>query len=342
MKFKHLLACMAFIPASLIASVSYAEGLVTGISAPGSAAQGTPVSVTLTGNGFCDSYTINWGDTHSNTISGPATLPHTPPSHTYTSPGTKSISVASHPGCIGGTVSTSINITGVVVPDNPTISSITGSSCAKKGSSYKIKVNGSGGSGICATLNVNWGAGEGSNNYTNHNLTASPWRSHTYNSLGTKTITASGADGCSGTKTRTITVRSSCIGGIVFPDLRWLVKIKWPLRFIPPRGPVCLSCPPWLRKIRAQEKYQNGLVRQLKRYQGMTKSGKRLSKSQMRNLQQLHKNLQRSEGQRQKLIGSHKRAFSKRGVMKKGTMPRRGMQNRMMPNKGQRIPLPRP
>ena len=254
MKLKHLLACMAFITTGLMASVSYAEGIVTGISAPASAAQGTPVSVTLTGNGFCDSYTITWGDTHSNTISGPANLPHSPPAHTYTSTGTRTISVASHPGCIGGTVSTSINITGVVVPDSPTISSITGSSCAKKGSSYKIKVNGSGGSGICNTLNVNWGDTH-SSNYANHNLTASPWRSHTYNSLGTKTITASGANGCSGTKTKTITVKNSCIY-VLNPNLfrkmvfKIWVKLPWP-------WPPCLSCPPWIKDIRWREAQMN-------------------------------------------------------------------------------------
>ena len=189
MKLKHLLACMAFISTGLMASVSYAGGNVTGISAPASAAQGTPVSVTITGSGFCDDgYTINWGDTHSNVVSSQINLPYSVPPHTYTSTGTYTISVAEHPGCTGGTVSTTINITeriiiGIPIPFSK-IRSISGRDTARWGRSYRMKVLGD---GTCK-LRIDWGDGGPNYNANNYNLSAPRYLYHKFSSPGTKTI----------------------------------------------------------------------------------------------------------------------------------------------------------
>ena len=254
MKLKYLLAPLVFFASVMFATASYAVGTLAGVSAPASAAQGTTVTITVTGSGACAS-SITYGDGASDST-GSSAFPHTY-THAYSSTGVKTISASATGFGCSGSANTTISIIGVVL-DNPTISSISGSSCAKKGASYKIKVNGSGGSGICAKLNVNWGDTH-SNNYLSHSLTASPWRSHTYNSLGTKTITASGANGCSGTKTKTITVKNSCIY-VLDPNLfrkmvfKLWIKPPWP---VCPRCPVCLSCPRLIKDIRMYEAQMN-------------------------------------------------------------------------------------
>jgi hypothetical protein len=222
MKFKYLLAMMAFIPASMIASVGYAAGSITSISAPASAVQGTPVSVTVNGSGTCEGgYTIYWGDTSNTVVPGTVSIPNSL-SHTYSTTGMKTMSIDPGTGCSGGPTA-QINIT---PPPTAFISSITSSPssrCVKKGSPYKIKVNGT---GICATLRVAWdvdASGE-TDAYTNHNLAASPWLTHVYNSLGLKLITATGS-GCIGRKSRVITVKNSCDTGPInrLPDYNYSV-----------------------------------------------------------------------------------------------------------------------
>ena len=208
MKFKNLLAIMAFISASLVASASYALG-ITGITAPASAAQGAPVSVTVNGTGGCGGYTINWGDTNSNAV-GLVVLPHVPPSHSYTTTGTKTINVTPGAGCTGS-ASTTIQINqkplvGHIIPFSK-ITSISGSATARWGRTYKMKVLGN---GKCK-LRIDWGDGGLIYNANNYNLSAPAYLYHKFNSPGTKTIKVTAApvvgfNTCSGSASKSVRV----------------------------------------------------------------------------------------------------------------------------------------
>lgn len=227
MKFKHLLAMMAFIPASMIASVSYATGTITSITAPASAIVNTPVPVTVNGSGNCEGgYTIYWGDTTNTAVTGNTSLPHNPPAHTYSTTGLKTISIDAGAGCSGGPT-TQIQINSKPPVKFSTISSISGNSIAYKDIKHKIKVLGT---GKCK-IRVKWGDGQ-VNVYSNYNLSAPTYLYHRYYSTGFKTIKVTPAaltspymfiKLCRGSATKSIEVQ-------VFPSPRFP---GGPTKFVP-------------------------------------------------------------------------------------------------------------
>jgi hypothetical protein len=225
MKLKYLLGPLVFIAMGMFATANYARNdTVSIIRAPATAVKGVAVAINITVDPYC-SHSVDFGNggtpiSHRSNLRGTGnfgrkTLYYRP---IYSSSGLKFIIVRVTTGgarfcSVGRTTTKRIRITSPV-PAVPTISSIRGRPCARKGSSYRIRVNGSGGNGIC-TLNVTWGDGKNGNyrNYRLNNSPLGPRLSHIYRSIigiGYMTIKVSGSGGCVGTARKTVIVRNNC------------------------------------------------------------------------------------------------------------------------------------
>ena len=128
--------------------------------------------------------------------------------HTYNSIGFKAIKVSGiSPTCFG-TASKRIYVSfnklapeSLYTPTNK-IKSISGGNGVQAFKVYKIKVNGT---GKCSKMRVYWGDGK-STLLNNYNLASPSYISHTYFTVGQKTIKAKAVAGCSGLASKKVTV----------------------------------------------------------------------------------------------------------------------------------------
>ena len=210
MKFKYLLAILAFISTILAASASYATSGY-GITAPAYVYKGSPVNISVQAFSLCVGYHVNWGDGYSTKIRGVTSFPHSPPAHIYTTTGRKSISILAsslfNHGCTGF-ASTRIEVIvtpkGVITPISKmgSIGRISGARFTFKKVNYRIKVKGN---GRCK-LRVKWG--DGMVSIYPYNFSAPTYLSHKYYSTGAKSIRVTSASrSCLGSAVKSVEVK---------------------------------------------------------------------------------------------------------------------------------------